>query len=168
MGTSGLLGLIIKGKRHAAYNHFDSYPAGLGQDIVAFILGLTDEEIENMAARVAEITWVSRDSPPTKEQQEYYNSLNFANLRVSEQRLDDWYCLPHKMQGAAALPQILNGKLKHLEEGGMDPCPSLHPIVLFFLFTFPSLSYSYCFLSCSEFRSFLSANATTGFDSWFL
>ncbi|KAH7410807.1 hypothetical protein BKA64DRAFT_661851 [Cadophora sp. MPI-SDFR-AT-0126] len=116
MGTRGLLGFIIKGKRHGAYNHFDSYPSGLGQDIVAFILGLIDEEIKTMAARVAEITWVSRTSPPTKEQQEYYESLDFSNLRVSEQRLDDWYCLLHKVQGAAALPQILNGKLKHLEE----------------------------------------------------
>lgn len=56
MGTRGLLGLIIKGKRHGAYNHFDSYPSGLGQDIVAFLLSLTEEDIKNMAARVAEIT----------------------------------------------------------------------------------------------------------------
>lgn len=117
MGTRGLLGLIIKGKRHGAYNHFDSYPSGLGQDIVAFLLSLTEEDIKNMAARVAEITWVSESSPPTKGQQEYYSSLDFANLRVSEGRLDEWYCLLHKMQGAAALPQVLNGKLKHLKEG---------------------------------------------------
>ncbi|KAF8862261.1 hypothetical protein BDZ45DRAFT_799371 [Acephala macrosclerotiorum] len=34
MGTSGLLGIIIAAQRHGMHNHFDSYPDGLGKDIM--------------------------------------------------------------------------------------------------------------------------------------
>lgn len=56
MGTRGLLGLIIQGKRHAAYNHWDSYPSTLGAKIVEFILSLKLEDIAEMAALVQVIT----------------------------------------------------------------------------------------------------------------
>ena len=55
MGTRGLIGLIIAGKRHAAYNQFDSYPDGLGRDVVKFILSLTPEQWDEMAASLMEI-----------------------------------------------------------------------------------------------------------------
>jgi len=56
MGTRGLLGLIIQAQRHAAYNHYDSYPSSLGQEIVAFILGLKPEEYAEIDKLVREIT----------------------------------------------------------------------------------------------------------------
>ena len=56
MGTRGLLGLIVEGKRHAAYNHWDSYPSGLGAKIVKFILSLSREEYAKMTALVQAIT----------------------------------------------------------------------------------------------------------------
>jgi len=56
MGTRGLLGLIIQDQRHAAYNHYDSYPSSPGQEIVAFILGLKPEEYAEMDKLVREIT----------------------------------------------------------------------------------------------------------------
>jgi hypothetical protein len=56
MGTRGLLGLIIQGQRHGAYNHSDSYPSGLGLEIVKFLLSLRPSEYAVMAARVQEIT----------------------------------------------------------------------------------------------------------------
>lgn len=56
MGTRGLLGLIVQGKRHAAYNHWDSYPSGLGAKIVEFILNLYPAEYPKMTALVQAIT----------------------------------------------------------------------------------------------------------------
>jgi hypothetical protein len=56
MGTRGLLGLIIQAQRHATYNHFDSYPKGLGSAIVQFILSLKPEDYAKMDALVREIT----------------------------------------------------------------------------------------------------------------
>jgi hypothetical protein len=63
MGTRGLIGLIIAGKRHAVYNHFDSYPDGLGRDVVRFIISLTKEEIEELINLLEEITVSVQISP---------------------------------------------------------------------------------------------------------
>ena len=56
MGTRGLIGFIIKGVRKAAFNSHNSYPAGLGNDIVRFILSLTEEQIVEMQARVEAVS----------------------------------------------------------------------------------------------------------------
>lgn len=55
MGTRGLLGLIVAGKRYARYNHSDSYPEGMGQDTVTLILGYTPEEWDEMVKILQEI-----------------------------------------------------------------------------------------------------------------
>jgi hypothetical protein len=52
MGTRGLIGFVIKGRRRATYNHFDSYPEGLGFDVLRFILSLDEEGIKEMQALV--------------------------------------------------------------------------------------------------------------------
>ncbi|KDR84323.1 hypothetical protein GALMADRAFT_237101 [Galerina marginata CBS 339.88] len=116
MGTRGLLGFIIRAQRHASYNHFDSYPSGLGQDIAEFILGLSPEEYDTMARLVNEIIWVDPDSTPSPELQERYQKAGFINLRAGMQRPSDWNCLLDKTQGAAALPAIKSGELQHMPE----------------------------------------------------
>ncbi|KAJ3507441.1 hypothetical protein NLJ89_g6303 [Agrocybe chaxingu] len=117
MGTRGLLGFIIGAQRHADYNHYDSYPDALGHDIVAFLLSLKGpEDYEKMAGLVRNITWVDEASTPSPELQRKYSELGFSNPQVSNQSLEEWYCLLDKMQGAAALPAIQNGDLEHLVE----------------------------------------------------
>ncbi|TVY56120.1 hypothetical protein LSUE1_G008810 [Lachnellula suecica] len=116
MGTRGLLGFIIRGKRHAAYNHWDSYPSGLGSQIVAFLLSLSPPDYALMLARLEEITWVDEKTIPSQELQDQYSALGYSNTGVGNQALSDWYCLLHKLQGAAALPAIKEGKVKHLAE----------------------------------------------------
>ncbi|KDR82082.1 hypothetical protein GALMADRAFT_221968 [Galerina marginata CBS 339.88] len=125
MGTSGLLGFIIRGvQRHAAYNHYDSYPSYLRQNTSKFIRGLTPQGHNTMARRLREITWVDRDSTPSLEIQHQYQRAGFADLSVSNKSAADWYCLLHKTQGAAALPAIYNGQLKHMAESVdlLDDC----------------------------------------------
>ena len=126
MGTRGLLGFIILGQRHSAYKQYDSYPDGLGRDIVDFILSLTPEDYSTMARLVAEITWVEWRSKPSPELQERYQKSGFADLNVSKQSPEDWYCLLRKTQGAVALPAIQRGELKHMLESrkfSMKMCP---------------------------------------------
>ena len=55
MGTRGLLGFIIAGRRRASYNHFDSYPSGLGAQIAKFILGLKEGEKRAMLEHVRNV-----------------------------------------------------------------------------------------------------------------
>ena len=116
MGTRGLLGYIIHGQRHAAYNHWDSYPEGLGKKIIEFILNLTPEDYDTMARLVAEITWVDTESKPSPELQEHYQKVGFADTTVSTCSLEEWYVLLRNTQGVAALPAIQSGELKHMEE----------------------------------------------------
>jgi hypothetical protein len=52
--------------------------------------------------------------------QKKYNDLGFADVKVSETTLADWFCLLYKVQGAPALPAIQRGDLKHLVEAGMS------------------------------------------------
>jgi hypothetical protein len=116
MGTRGLLGFIIRGQRHSAHNQYDSYPEGLGKEIVEFILSLTPEDYSTMAHLVAEINWVKWRSKPSLELQERYQKLGFADLSEGSRRPGDWYCLLRKTQGAPALPAIQSGELKHMLE----------------------------------------------------
>jgi hypothetical protein len=56
MGTRGILGFITKGVRKGTFNHFDSYPSGLGDAIIKFILAHTDEELEQMVGKVEQVS----------------------------------------------------------------------------------------------------------------
>lgn len=57
---------------------------------------------------------VAERSEPPEDIQSRYISAGFANLEVSNKTPGDWYCLLHKVQGAAALPYILDGTLAHM------------------------------------------------------
>jgi hypothetical protein len=57
---------------------------------------------------------VNQNTKPSDDVQSRYSAAGFANLEVSERSTDDWYCLLHNLQGASALPRILDGTLSHL------------------------------------------------------
>ena len=58
MGTRGLVGVKLRnGRKKATYKHYDSYPSGLGVEIVKFIQALNNEQIEVMAERFEKIIW---------------------------------------------------------------------------------------------------------------
>jgi hypothetical protein len=44
MGTRGIIGYVIRGKRVGSYNHFDCYPEGMGRAIMEFLMRLSTEE----------------------------------------------------------------------------------------------------------------------------
>ena len=55
MGTRGLLGFIISGKKYGVYMQYDSYLEGVGVDIAKFLMLLTDDEDKLMAKRLREV-----------------------------------------------------------------------------------------------------------------
>ncbi|OCK75657.1 hypothetical protein K432DRAFT_408824 [Lepidopterella palustris CBS 459.81] len=63
MGTNGLLGFIIAGRRRASYNHYDSYPTGLGENIMKFILGLNAEQKAIMVQRLQQVFYPVQPDP---------------------------------------------------------------------------------------------------------
>lgn len=97
MGTHGVIGLIIAAQRHAKFNHFDSYPAGLGQDIVKFILSLTPEEWDLMARLVSEIT-VSNSIQMSKPQP--YAEFPFLSITPFQQLTKSFSSVGRKNESA--------------------------------------------------------------------
>jgi hypothetical protein len=97
MVTCGAIGFRIDKKEYLAYNHFDSYPEGLGQKVFDFLTkyykqwGILYAELKTL--RLIELgkeyptKWdIKRLSPTT-------------DLGVSDQSTQDWYCLLRKAQG---------------------------------------------------------------------
>lgn len=75
MGTRGAFGFTKNGVNKITYNHFDSYPTGLGFDIIEFIM---KNNIEKMNKIFNSITMVKHDDVPTVDQlktlEEYFGS----------------------------------------------------------------------------------------------
>jgi hypothetical protein len=94
MGTRGLWGFVIDGETKVTYNHFDSYPGGLGTDLVK---ALGNWDPQNLLASARALKMVNADDKPTTEQQQ--TLAGYADLTVSTQSLDEWYVLLRDTQG---------------------------------------------------------------------
>lgn len=94
MGTRGFVGFVVDGVEKIAYNHWDSYPSGLGEDVRSW-LAAADIEAVREQARVLRV--VSPDSKPTAEDIEHLRP--YMDLGVGEQSTEDWYCLLRHTQG---------------------------------------------------------------------
>ena len=91
MGTRGAYGFHKDGIDKLTYNHFDSYPEYLGDNIVEFCR-TTDKEI--MDKIFDQIILVDEDSKPTEDQIEECKSLYRKGAGAV-----DWYSLLRSAQG---------------------------------------------------------------------
>ena len=96
MSTRGLYGIRKNGIDKATYNHFDSYPEGLGMDVVKFCMS-NDADSLNKFFDLIELA--DGDSKPTDGQIVECMSAGYVDISVSEQSIDDWYCLLRGLQG---------------------------------------------------------------------
>lgn len=101
MGTRGAIGFKLDQKEVIFYNHWDSYPDGLGQDMVDYVRSVSDWNA--IRDQVTAFEAVDRDQKPTAEQKAWAHKLGTVNLSVSERSENDWYCLTHAAQGDIAL-----------------------------------------------------------------
>src|SRR4051812_34899183 len=101
MGTRGAFGIRYGEQDKLVYNHFDSYPEGLGDKLFQKI----QEAI--VAHQSAGGTWDAllgkwrgqalagrliraNDGPPTEAEKQRCRDLDLVDLRVSQQTEDDW------------------------------------------------------------------------------
>lgn len=96
MGTRGSFGFRVNGQDKLMYNHFDSYPSGLGLDVLAFLKGTN---LDTLTKKVAKLEPVNNKVPPTPEQIAKCTKAGTVNLSVSERSTKDWYCLLRNAQG---------------------------------------------------------------------
>jgi len=97
MGTRGVYGFRLNGEDLVQYNHWDSYPSGLGITILDFIRSTTTDEMRKIAQG---LILVDEDSKPTPEQID--ECRQYLDLGVSKQSPYDWYCLLREAQGKPA------------------------------------------------------------------
>lgn len=96
MGTRGLYGIIVGEERKLTYNHFDSYPSGLGADLLKF---LKETPLDQLHEDAVALEVIDGETPPTEAQKERARKAGVVNLGVGEQSEDDWYCLLRDTQG---------------------------------------------------------------------
>lgn len=116
MSTRGYLGLKKNGELKGMYNHFDSYPSGLGVYIIDTLNEIDSKDRVKILNETYDfIQLVDEDSKPTKKQIELCKDSGVANFIVSSKSEDDWYCLLRETQGNLKLyidkviPYMLNG-----------------------------------------------------------
>lgn len=116
MSTRGYFGIKKKGELKGAYNHWDSYPSGLGVDLARTITKIDkDERLEVLSDTFDYIELINENTEPTKEQIELCQKANVVNLNVGNRSLDDWYCLLRETQGDLQIyidkiiPYMVNG-----------------------------------------------------------
>ena len=99
MGTRGLFGFYFKSKYYLIYNHFDSYPDGLGDKLIKEIIeAIKNGELDKWMKMLLDIKIVSTEKQPTTE--DITELEKYTNLEVSYRSKNDWYCLLYKTQGS--------------------------------------------------------------------
>lgn len=120
MGTRGFYGFVIDGVEKIVYNHWDSYPSGLGQSVLEWLrFSVAEGTMESVRASVRDLRMVTNDVPPTPEQ--IVELKSYADTSVATRDLSDWYVLLRKTQGSPA--QTL--RAGYAEDAGDFPADSL-------------------------------------------
>lgn len=107
MGTRGAWGFKCDGEYKVTYNHFDSYPEGLGKTVAEFVANHTIDELQEVAHN---IEMVQSDKKPTPEQEqrlqkwEKETGISVSDTSVGgEEANGTWYQLLRKSQGVPEL-----------------------------------------------------------------
>lgn len=101
MGTRGAIGFRINGQDKITYNHFDSYPDALGENVLKFIGStLFADQRAKLKPMVEGLRMVNEDDPPTAA--DAGACAKFTDTTVGNQSVTDWYCLLRGAQGELA------------------------------------------------------------------
>lgn len=96
MSTRGLYGIRKGDVDKCTYNHYDSYPSGLGRKILQFCATHSEQQISDLYNL---IVLFNPKVPPTEEQKAMCKHNGYVNLNVGKRSDDDWYCLLRELQG---------------------------------------------------------------------
>lgn len=96
MGTRGFIGLVVDEQQKITYNHFDSYPGGVGAQVLAYLRDAT-KDMAKLTEQARALKMVDEDTPPTEDEQ--LALLKHFNAGVSTGRTAEWYALLRDTQG---------------------------------------------------------------------
>ena len=109
--TNGASGFKIDNEYKVTYNHYDSNPDGLGEDVVNFVKEVikTRGGLNKLKRNVSKLKLVRSGVPASKTNQKKYK--RYANMDVSTRKITEWYVLLRNAQGIDGIRDIYNGKL---------------------------------------------------------
>lgn len=112
MGTRGTLAIAEKHELLLCnYNHFDSYPDGLGHDVIDFIAKRLKTREDRLAlnAKTRNLTKVDESDQPDEATVGQYAEAWDENVYSG----CDWYAILRRLQGAPFLDAIMDDKVFH-------------------------------------------------------
>lgn len=123
MGTRGAWGFVRDGKFKVTYNHFDSYPEGLGVKVLNFLRTTTLKELHKIYDKIilvcdfgdASLNNNIVSSIPTKEQ--INECCNYLNKKVglrAKESIITWYQLLRESQFK---PEEYKTNLRYMRDG---------------------------------------------------
>lgn len=117
MGTRALYGFEKNSVKKTTYNHFDGYiDGGLGETIIKFVKAHSVEELNKMFDK---IRMVDDSIKPTSD--DVRKCAKYSDFSVSEQSIEDWYCLLRGTQGDLYVYETeFDLMYKHTDTSGLD------------------------------------------------
>lgn len=98
MSTRGAYGFRLNNKDYVSYNHCDSYPSCLGEEILKQAKKLLTDGIDKLKKSITGIRLVNDDGKSKPSKTDIQNLKQYANLSVGLKN-NDWYCLTRGLQG---------------------------------------------------------------------
>lgn len=98
MGTRGFVGFVADDTEKITYNHFDSYPSGLGLDVLRW---LREQDVSKVREAAVALRLVDSETRATVKDVERVG-LKYADTNVSTRELTEWYVLLRETQGNPA------------------------------------------------------------------
>lgn len=108
MSTRGAIGFRVNAVDKVTYNHFDSYPGGIGIDVVNFISKTALSTLKKTALRIQLVT---DEEEPTVAQ--ISECDKFYNPNVGGQDKVTWYSLLREAQGRL---DVYKKELKYMKD----------------------------------------------------
>jgi hypothetical protein len=100
MSTRGFIGFVVDGTEKIAYNHHDSYPSGVGADVLTWLRTAVGD-IEALTEQARALRVVPVDSEPTGADIERLRGSLDRSVGEPRDR-PDWYQLLRRNQGNPA------------------------------------------------------------------
>lgn len=98
MGTRGAVGFILKGENYITFNSMDSYPSGLGKEVIEFI---KENNLCELKETVSELKVVDDNAKPTPRE---FNVC--ASIYNKSTAPDSWFELLQGLNGIEALVKV--------------------------------------------------------------
>ena len=108
MSTRGAIGFHLKNKDYLTYNHSDSYPGGVGIDVLNEVCSI--KNWNPVKTFVSHLTLVDENEKPSQKELNFY--ADYASTDISIRNRETWYSLLRECQGI--LMHYMTGNIQHM------------------------------------------------------